>query len=123
MIRYREIAFTAYAVTNMAKARKFYEGVLGLKLARKLSANFVEYDIGSGTIAVGCAPDRWKPSKKGTTATLEVVDFDAAVEHLEKKKIRFAIGPFDFPACRMVGVRDPDGNIIVLHKRKKPARR
>jgi catechol 2,3-dioxygenase-like lactoylglutathione lyase family enzyme len=46
MITYREIAFTAYAVTNMAKARKFYEGVLCLKPARKLGPKFVEYDIG-----------------------------------------------------------------------------
>lgn len=124
MIRYQEIAFTAYAVTNMARARKFYEGVLGLKPARKFSKNFVEYDIGKGTISVGCAPKLWPPSKKGTCATLEVVDFDAALEHLKKKKIKPALGPFDFPRCRMVGVRDPDGNVIVLHKRKRqPAKR
>lgn len=119
MIRYQEIAFTAYAVTNMAKARKFYEGVLGLKLSRKFSKNFVEYDIGRGTIAVGCAPGMWEPSKKGTSAALEVVDFEAAVEHLKKKKIKPAIGPVEYPTCWMVGVRDPDGNMIVLHKRKK----
>ena len=118
MIRYQEIAFTAYAVTNMAKARKFYEGVLGWKPTRVLSKNFIEYDIGRGTLTVGCAPKQWPPSKKGTTAALEVVDFDAAVAHLTKKKIKFAVGPLDFPTCRMVGVRDPDGNMVVLHKRK-----
>lgn len=119
MIRYKEIAFTAYAVTNMPKARKFYEGVLCLKPTREFSKNFVEYDIGSGTIAVGCAPKLWPPSKKGTTATLEVTDFDGALEHLKEKKIKPALGPFDNPRCRMVGVRDPDGNLIVLHQRKK----
>ena len=31
MIRYKEIAFVAYPVTDVARARKFYEGVLGLK--------------------------------------------------------------------------------------------
>ena len=118
MIQYKEIAFTAYAVTNMAKARKFYEGVLGWKPARVLSKNFIEYDIGRGTLTVGCAPEQWQPSRKGTTAALEVVDFDAAVAHLSKKKIKFALGPLDFPSCRMVGVRDPDGNMVVLHKRK-----
>jgi predicted enzyme related to lactoylglutathione lyase len=123
MISYKEIAFTAYAVTNMARARKFYEGVLGLKLARKLSPNFVEYDIRSGTIAVGCAPGQWEPSKKGTSAALEVEDFDAAVEHLKKKKVKPAVGPRENPRCWMVGVRDPDGNMIVLHKRKKMPQR
>lgn len=50
MIKYKEIAFTAYAVTNMARAKKFYEGVLGLKPTRVFSKNFIEYDIGSGTL-------------------------------------------------------------------------
>jgi len=118
MIKYKEIAFTCYAVTNMARARKFYEGVLGLKPARKFSKNFVEYDLGPGTLAVGCAPKQWKPSTKGTTAALEVRDFEAAVAHLKKKKVKFAIPPMEFPNCWMVGVRDPDGNQIILHHRK-----
>ena len=119
MIKYKEIAFTAYAVTNMARAKKFYEGVLGLKPTRVLSKNFIEYDIGPGTLAVGCAPKMWPPSRKGTCATLEVVDFDAALEHLKKKKIKLAVGPVDYPTCRMLAIRDPDGNMIALHKRKK----
>lgn len=119
MIRYKEIAFTAYPVTNMARARKFYEGVLGLKVSRKLSKVFYEYDIGPGTLVVACDPKHWQPSRKGTAVALEVRDFDAAVEHLRKKKIKLAIGPVDFPICRMLGVRDPDGNMITLHQRKK----
>ena len=119
MITYKEIAFTAYAVTNMRRARKFYEGVLGLTPSRELSKNFVEYDIGRGTLVVACAPDLWKPSKKGTTAALEVTDFDAALAELKKKRIPAAVGPQDFPTCRMVAVRDPDGNLIALHQRKK----
>jgi predicted enzyme related to lactoylglutathione lyase len=118
MIRYKEIAFTAYAVTDMPRARKFYEEVLGLKPSRTFSAGFVEYDIGAGTIAVGCAPEQWQPSDKGTSAALEVEDFDAAVAHLKEKQIPFAMGPHEFPMCRMVGVRDPDQNLIVLHQRK-----
>ena len=121
MIRYQEIAFTAYAVTDMPRARKFYEDVLCLKPTRELSANFVEYDFGNATLSVGCAPGQWYPSEKGTTAALEVEDFPAAGEHLKAKGIPFAVGPFDFPTCNMVGVRDPDGNMIVLHKRKPGA--
>jgi predicted enzyme related to lactoylglutathione lyase len=122
MIRYREIAFTAYPVTNMARARKFYEGVLGLKVSRKFSKVFIEYDIGPGTLVVACAPDQWKPSKNGAAAALEVADFDAALEQLQKKKIKLAIPPQDYPTCRMLGIRDPDGNMITLHQRKKKRR-
>jgi catechol 2,3-dioxygenase-like lactoylglutathione lyase family enzyme len=124
MIRYKEIAFTGYAVTNIARARRFYEGVLGLKVSRKFSKDFIEYDIGPGTLVIARAPGMWEPSKKGTAAALEVIDFDEALDQLKKKKVKFAIGPADYPTCQMVGVRDPDGNMITLHKRKKqPARK
>jgi len=119
MIKYRDIAFVAYVVNNMARSRKFYEGVLGLKLAREFSKDFVEYDIGRGTLALGHAPKFIKPSRNGASAVLEVVDLDAAVEHLKTKKVKFAVGPVDNPICRMVGIRDPDGNFISLHQRKK----
>jgi predicted enzyme related to lactoylglutathione lyase len=118
MIRYKEIAFTAYAVSNMTRARKFYEGVLGLKCSRVFSKNFREYDIGPGTLVVASSP-KWPSSRKGTAAALEVMDFDAAVAQLQKKKIKFAIPPQDYPTCRMLGVRDPDGNMITLHQRKR----
>jgi predicted enzyme related to lactoylglutathione lyase len=119
MIKYKEIAFTAYAVTSMRKARKFYEGVLGLKVSRVFSKNFIEYDIGPGTLVVACAPGKWKPSRHGTSAALEVKNFEEAVAHLRKKKVKFHIGPMDFPTCRMVAFRDPDGNVISLHQRKR----
>lgn len=123
MIKYQEIAFTAYAVTNMKKARKFYEGVLGLTLSRKFSRNFIEYDIGKGTLVVACAPGQWKPSRHGTAAALEVKNFDEAIAHLKRKKVRFHIGPMDYPTCRMVGFRDPDGNVLTLHQRKPRPRK
>ena len=124
MIRYKEIAFTAYASTNMARSRKFFEGVLGLKVSRKFSKVFIEYDIGPGTLVLACDPKHWPPSRQGTAVALEVVDFDAAVEHLEKKKVKLAIPVQDYPTCRMLGVRDPDGNLVTLHQRKqKPAKK
>lgn len=119
MIRYKGIAFTAYPVTNMARARKFYEGVLGLKVSRKLSKVFIEYDIGPGTLVVACDPEHWQPSRQGAAVALEVADLDAAVGHLRKKKVKLAIPVREFPPCRMLGVRDPDGNMVTLHQRRK----
>jgi extradiol dioxygenase family protein len=118
MITYLEIAFTAYCVTDMPRARKFYEEVLCLKPSRELSENFIEYDLGPGTLVVVCSPDIWQPSDKGTAIALEVEDFPTAVEHMKRNQIPFAIGPMDFPTCNMFGVRDPDGNMITFHKRK-----
>lgn len=121
MPRYIEIAFTAYAVTNMARARKFYEGKLGLKPSRVMGPNFIEYDLGPHTLSVGCAPEMWKPSPIGTVAALEVADFDEAVREMKRRRVPFAIPVQDSPVCRMFGVRDPDENLIVLHKRKTAA--
>lgn len=119
MIRYREIAFTAYPTTDIARARKFYEGVLGLKpnASLKPDAKWVEYDIGTGTLGVGQSPN-WPPSNDGPSVALEVEDFDAAVATLRVHKVEFLIGLLETPVCHMVAMRDPDGNRIALHRRK-----
>ncbi|MDZ4401182.1 VOC family protein [Prosthecobacter sp.] len=120
MIRYKEIAFVAYPVTNVVRARQFYEGVLGLRPNQSLMSEtqpWIEYDIGSGTLGIGCSP-QWKPSQDGPSVALEVEDFDAAVETLNAHHVSFAIGPLDLCSCQMVMVRDPDGNKLTIHQRK-----
>ena len=81
MIRYKEIAFAAYPVTDVARARGFYEGVLGFKPNAPLKSEtqeWIEYDVGNGTLGIGCS-ERWKPSQDGPSIALEVEDFNSAV--------------------------------------------
>lgn len=117
-----DIAFFAYAVSDMKKARSFYEGVLGLKPNSDYDGsgnpNWVEYDVGAGTLGIGCAPGMWDPSPKGASAALEVENFDEALAAVKAKNIPLVMGPHDFPSCQMVIVADPDGNRLTLHKRK-----
>ncbi len=120
MIRYKEIAFVAYPVTDMARAREFYEGVLNLKPNAPLKSEtpqWIEYDIGPGTLGIGSSP-QWLPSQDGASAALEVEDFEAAVAALREHKVPIIIGPVDLPSCEMAVVRDPDGNKLTLHRRK-----
>ena len=120
MIRYKEIAFVAYPVSDVARARQFYEGVLGLKPNGPLKAEtqqWIEYDVGSGTLGIGCS-EQWRPSQDGPSVALEVEDFDAAVATLREHRITLIIGPMDLPSCQMVTVRDPDGNKLTIHRRK-----
>ena len=115
-----DIAFFAYAVSDMNKARAFYEGVLNLKPNSEYDGpNWVEYDIGATTLGIGCAPGMWDPSPKGASAALEMEDFDEALATVKAKNIPIVMGPHEFPSCRMVVIADPDGNRITLHKRKK----
>ena len=74
MIRYKEIAFIAYPVTDMTRARKFYEGILDLKPNAPLESEtpqWIEYDIGAGTLGIGSYPG-WDPSPQGQCVGLEV---------------------------------------------------
>ncbi len=117
-----DLAFFAYAVSDMKKARDFYEGALGLKPNSEFDGsgnpNWVEYDIATATLGVGCAPGMWEPSTKGASAALEVEDFDAALAAVKDKNLPVVMGPHEFPSCRMLVIADPDGNRITLHKRK-----
>ena len=82
MTRYKEIAFVAYPVTDIGRARKFYEGVLGLKpttVTDSAHGKWTEYEFGPYALAIGSAP-AFKPSPDGCTAALEVEDFDAAAD-------------------------------------------
>ena len=115
-----EIAFSCYPVTDMPRARAFYEGVLGLKATmdhQMGESHWVEYDIGSGTLAVGLSPGM-NPSPDGCSAALEVDDFDSAISELKAANVEFVFGPIETPVCHMAFVRDPDGNSLGIHKRK-----
>ena len=118
-----EIAFIAYAVSDMKKARAFYEGFLKLKPNSEFDGsgnpNWVEYDIGASTLGIGCAPGMWDPSTKGASAALEVENFEEALATVKSSNIPIVMGPHEFPSCRMVVITDSDGNRITLHKRKK----
>ncbi len=116
-----EIAFTAYPVTDFKRARQFYEGTLGLTetcFFGNDKQGMVEYDIGLGTFAIGWGVPEFKPSSGGGCAALEVDDFGAVVSRLRESGCRFVIEPVETPICHIAIVSDPDGNSLMIHKRK-----
>jgi predicted enzyme related to lactoylglutathione lyase len=114
-----ELAFTGYPVTDMERARAFYEGVLKLEPTRIIgNGHWIEYDLGHSTFALSnMSKDEWKPSSDGPTVAFEVEDFDSAVGTLRASNVTFVVEPFESPVCRMAIVADPDGNSIAVHKR------
>jgi predicted enzyme related to lactoylglutathione lyase len=113
-----EIAFTGTPVTDMPRARSFYEGVLGLKPAMESAGGlWVEYEIGNGTFAIGCYGDAWKPSQQGTCIAFEVDNLDGEVAQMKSRGVNFSMETTDSPVCRFAIIRDPDGNQIMIHKR------
>jgi predicted enzyme related to lactoylglutathione lyase len=113
-----EVAFVAIAVSNAERARKFYHETLELTPTHTaMNGAWVEYDLGAITIGVGCHPT-WKPSRDGTTVAFEVGDIDAAIAKLKGRGVTFDIEKTETPVCWMAQFRDPDGNKLVVHKRK-----
>ena len=118
----KEIAFVGYPTTNMKKAREFYEGILDLTLSNEFGAvsdesEFVEYSIGSGTFSLGCMSE-WKPSKDGPSVAFEVENMDEVIKKLKKNNVIFTMEIIDTAVCNMAMILDPDGNSILIHKRK-----
>jgi predicted enzyme related to lactoylglutathione lyase len=114
-----KIAFTGIPVTDMERARAFYEGALGLEVSDEFGGGaWIEFTIGPDTLAIGSVGDQWRPSTDGTSAAIEVEDFDAAIRMLKEAAVPFAAEPFESPCCHMAVVQDPDGNKIIIHKLK-----
>ena len=117
MLKVIEIAFTGYPVTDMKRARAFYENTLGLKPTQDFEGKWIEYDVGPSTIAITSMAVAWKPSSDGPSVALEVENFDEAISALRAAKVKFALEPMDSPVCRLAVINDPDGNAIAIHKR------
>ena len=55
-MKINEIAYTAYSTTDIKRARKFYEEILGLKPTSVYEGDgmaFIEYEIGAHTFVLG----------------------------------------------------------------------
>src|SRR5208283_4389431 len=91
-----EVAFTGTPVTDIKRARAFYEGILGLKPTMESAGGmWVEYDLGASTLGLGCYGDAWKPSPDGTCIAFEVDDLDAEVSRLKSKGVAIHMDPMD----------------------------
>lgn len=116
----KEIAFVSYAMTDVAKATHFYEKVLGLKQSSRFEQDgmvYIEYLVGDQAITLGKGSGQ-QPGGNGGCVAFEVDDFDKTVESLKKHGIKFTMEPFDTGACQMAAFADPDGNSLMIHKRK-----
>ncbi len=118
----RHIAFTLYPVTDMARARKFYEETLGLRLTRReAQVEWVEYDLDGGTFALTNLTEGGAPSADaGGSIAFEVQNVDETVEQLCAKGVRVKLEPLSTPVCRLAVILDSEGNALTLHQVTQP---
>ncbi len=115
----KHIAFTAYPVKEMARARTFYEQTLGLKPAESFGEMWQEYDVAEGTFALVVTtgediPEFWK--RPAASIAFEVDDLDAEVERVRGLGVKVVVEPFQTPVCKAVVIEDPEGNAVSLHQ-------
>jgi predicted enzyme related to lactoylglutathione lyase len=118
-MKIKNIAFVGIPVTDMKRAREFYENVLGLTVSDEMmGGQWIEYVVGDDTLAIANVGEQWTPSDQGTGAALEVENFDEAIKQLRNQGVPFTAEPFETPCCHMAVVQDPDGNKLIIHKLK-----
>ncbi len=104
-------------VSDLAQAKKFYGGMLGLQEIERPDFDFpgAWYDLGSGQqlhlMAIKDSPERAQQSPtRDRHIALAVEDYGAALQYLKSRGISYREGSLS----RQISFRDPDGNLIEL---------
>lgn len=116
-MKVKEVAFTAYAVSDVPRATAFYRDVLGLEQGERFSDQFIEFNVGSTAFALDGDPPPGAEPGKSAGMHFEVDDIVAMHEHLRKHNVTVS-DVYDFPVCFMCFAKDPDGNSFGIHQRK-----
>ena len=114
--------FIILPATDLARAERFYNGVLGLAIDSRWRDMAIEFELdGNLTLALvdqAKLGRQFAPSASGSVG-LKVADVDTAVEALKAKGVEFR-DIIDSGVCKMAFFSDPDGNSLMLHHRYAP---
>jgi predicted enzyme related to lactoylglutathione lyase len=116
----KDIAFFAYSVRDVPRARAFYSEVLGLKPGDSFGDHWVEFDVGSTSFGVGNGEGLGFAPGASTGAAFEVDDLHAMRDLLLARGSEVS-EVHEFPACMTCFASDPEGNRFALHQRRTPA--
>lgn len=116
----RKVAFTMYPVTDVARARGFYENMLGLEVGvagGQGDIHWIEYDLpGGGCLALTNASQEEPSAAAGGTIALEVEDLSRLMKDLKTRGVTFKSDVIRGPRCRMAVCLDSEGNSVLLHQ-------
>jgi predicted enzyme related to lactoylglutathione lyase len=117
-IKIKEVAFVFHSITDVGRARGFYEKLLGLKTGHQIEFApgmwWIEYDVAGTAVALCNA----MPGPPASALALEVEDLDGALVAFKAAGVPLSQEVMEFAPCRMFAVKDPDGNEIRFHKLK-----
>ena len=112
-MKIRGTDFVMFQITDMPKAVRFYGNTLGLEQEVD-TEDFAEFNCGNVTLSL-IKQDK-SPGVVGHIA-FAVDDVQAAYVELKEKGAHLEGDPVDYGCCRAVTVQDPDGNVVIIHRR------
>jgi predicted enzyme related to lactoylglutathione lyase len=109
--------FVMYLVSDLARAASFYRDVLGLPQEFYSEEwKWAEFDCGNITLALK-AGEKLPEVITGGRIALAINDIHAAHEEMKKRGVRVVSEPHDYSVCWAMEILDPDGNLVILHRR------
>lgn len=107
-------------VNDIAKAEKFYNGILGFKIERKMGQTMTVLRIGKDTLVLVEAETAYGQVSKDYRVDHfgfyldSAEDVDKMAAYLKGKEVTIVNGPGNRKNGRYLFITDPDGNMIEL---------
>jgi catechol 2,3-dioxygenase-like lactoylglutathione lyase family enzyme len=114
------VDFVSFLTQDIPRAKRFYTETLGLEIETE-GENDMEFRAGQVTLDIfnpASIGQRFAVSPAGLA--LRVPDVAAARAELESKGVGFDGETVDTGVCHMAFFHDPDGNVLMLHRRYAP---
>jgi catechol 2,3-dioxygenase-like lactoylglutathione lyase family enzyme len=117
-VKVEQVDFVTIPTRDVKRAVEFYRDVLGMSESEYEGA---EIETPNVTLSF------WNPEQDGLEFQpngagfgIRVADVAEARDELEAKGVEFLGDTVDTSVCHMGFFKDPDGNVVILHRRYAP---
>jgi catechol 2,3-dioxygenase-like lactoylglutathione lyase family enzyme len=117
-VQVEQVDFITIPTRDVPRAIAFYRDTLGLP-----QSEFTDAEVETPNVTLSF----WNPAEQGVEFqpnvagfAIRVADVEAARRELEAKGVEFMGETFDSSVCHMGFFKDPDGNVVILHRRYAP---
>jgi len=113
--------FVSVPVSDLERSTAFYRDTLGLEQTG--NGNWPEFRLGENAFLYLMDPTTIGQEFRGphtAPIALRVSDVEEARGELAAKGVAFHGETFDTGVCHMAHFADPDGNVLMLHRRYAP---